>query len=153
LVSENWGILSFARCMLLQRLCHMHLHQAPPRTPLYHVFSTPLTSITTTELNLHLCQTCSILRNTLGIAPQDISVRSLRLSGTMALPIADVDTDKIRLLGRWRSDEMLRYLHVQALPILTPLTDLMVHHGFYSLLPSITNRGKGEQQLQLQVTL
>jgi hypothetical protein len=89
----------------------------------------------------------------LGIAPQDISVRSLRLSGTMALPIADVDTDKIRLLGRWRSDEMLRYLHVQALPIVTPLTDLMVHHGFYSLLPSITNRGKGEQQLQLQVTL
>jgi len=126
----------------------------------------------TTELTLHLRQTCSTLGNTLGIAPQDISICSLHSSSAMALLIADVDTNKIRLLGQWRSDEMLQYLHVQALPIIAPLADLMVHHGFYSLLPSITNRGyKGArvattsytvnscnyklhcEYLQLQVTL
>jgi hypothetical protein len=35
---------------------------------------------------------------------------------TMALLNGGVDTDIIRLIGRWRSDKMLRYLHVQAEP-------------------------------------
>jgi len=47
-----------------------------------------------------------------GITPHEISVRSLRASGAMSLLCAKVDTDMIRLMGRWRSDEMLRYLHV-----------------------------------------
>jgi hypothetical protein len=32
----------------------------------------------------------------------------------MALLCAHVDTEIIHLVGRWCSDEMLRYLHVQA---------------------------------------
>jgi hypothetical protein len=63
-------------------------------------------------------------------------VRSLRASGAMALLCADVDLDHIRLLGRWRSDEMLRYLHVQAFPIVAPLAEQMVRHGFYTLIPN-----------------
>jgi hypothetical protein len=35
----------------------------------------------------------------------------------MALLVSDVDTDIIQLLGRWRSDAMFRYLHLQAEPI------------------------------------
>jgi hypothetical protein len=31
---------------------------------------------------------------------------------------------------------MLRYLHVQAIPVLAPLASLMVHHGFFTLLPN-----------------
>jgi hypothetical protein len=54
----------------------------------------------------------------------------------MALLCAAVDTDIIRLLGRWRSDEMLRYLHVQALPIVAPLAYHMLHHGNFALLPN-----------------
>ncbi len=81
------------------------------------------------------------LGSTVGIAASDMSVRSLRSSGAMALLCADVDTDKIRLLGRWGSDEMLRYLHVQALPIVTPFASLMVRHGHFSFIPS--NRTMG----------
>jgi len=73
--------------------------------------------------------------NNFGIAPEDISARSLRSSGAMALLCATVDTDVIRLLGRWRSDEMMRYLHVQALPILAPLATQMVTHSAFTLLP------------------
>jgi hypothetical protein len=125
----------------LNRLKHMRLHNAPRTTPLYTVFSThagiPQTiTITTTELTQQLRSVCSFLGNAVGLQPCDISVRSLRSSGAMALLCADVDTDKIRLLGRWRSDEMLRYLHVQALPIIAPLSSLMVRHGFFSLLPN-----------------
>jgi hypothetical protein len=57
----------------------------------------------------------------LGIAAIDVSIRLLRSSGAMSLLCAKVDTDTIRLLGRWRSDEMLRYLHIQAFPLLVPL--------------------------------
>ena len=46
--------------------------------------------------------------------PADVSARSLRAAGAMALLCADVDSDRIRLLGRWQSDQMFRYLHVQA---------------------------------------
>jgi hypothetical protein len=71
-----------------------------------------------------------------GIKPADISVRSLRSSGAMALLCANVDTDKIMLLGCWRSDEMLRYLHVQALPIVAPFASQMLHQRHFTLLPN-----------------
>lgn len=32
----------------------------------------------------------------------------------MALLCAGVDSDRLQLIGRWRSDEMFRYLNVQA---------------------------------------
>ena len=53
----------------------------------------------------------------LGFLSQDISAQSLCAAGSMALLYAHVDSDLIRLLGRWRSDEMLRYLHVQVKPV------------------------------------
>jgi hypothetical protein len=54
----------------------------------------------------------------------------------MTLLCAAVDTDKIRLLGRWCSDEMLRYLHVQAFPIVAPLAKQMLQHGNFALIPN-----------------
>jgi len=70
-----------------------------------------------TPLIQQLRQTVTVLRHTVGIHPNDISIHSLRASGAMALLCAHVDTDRIRLLGRWYSDKMLRYLHVQAYPV------------------------------------
>jgi len=56
----------------------------------------------------------------------------------MSLLCAKVDTDIIRLVGRWKSDEMLRYLHVQALPHTARLAQDMVRHGSFTLLPHQT---------------
>jgi hypothetical protein len=72
--------------------------------------------------------------STYGIAPTDISIRSLRSSGAMALLCARVYTNLIHLLGRWHSDEMLHYLHVQTFPIVAPLAAQMLRHGHYSLM-------------------
>jgi hypothetical protein len=72
----------------------------------------------------------------LGIHPKDISARSLRSGGAMALLCTEVDTDKIRLLGRWRSDEMLRYLHIQAYPLTATLAQQMLLHGNFALIPN-----------------
>jgi len=71
-----------------------------------------------------------------GILPNDISIRSLRSSGAMALLCARVDTNTIRLLSRWRLDEMLCYVHVQAFPLVTPLASQMLRQGSYTLIPN-----------------
>ncbi len=53
----------------------------------------------------------------------------------MALLCVAVDPDIIHLLGRWCSDEMLHYLHVQALPVVVPLATQMLQHGNFALIP------------------
>jgi hypothetical protein len=48
---------------------------------------------------------------------------------------AKVDTDLIQLLGRWRSDVMLRYLHLQAQPVMRNFARLMFQGGQFNLIP------------------
>jgi hypothetical protein len=69
-------------------------------------------------------------------AVTDVSIRSTRAGGAMALLCAGVDSDRIRLLGRWRSDEMYRYLFVQAQPVMTGLAAAMFRGGSFRLTPS-----------------
>jgi hypothetical protein len=71
----------------------------------------------------------------LGFDPADITSRSLRAGGAMALLCGRVDTDIIKLVGRWRSDAMFRYLHAQALPLIHNLASVMVRHGSFTLAP------------------
>jgi hypothetical protein len=85
-----------------------------------------------------LCIAATACHSTYGINPADISARSLRAGGAMALLCAGVDTDVIRLVGRWRSDEMLRYLHLQAYPLMHAFASKMLSHGSYTLLPGQT---------------
>ena len=59
----------------------------------------------------------------------------MQAGGTMALLMACVDTDTIRLVGRWRSDVMLRYLRTTAKTFTEGLTSRMVQHGDYALIP------------------
>ena len=53
----------------------------------------------------------------------------------MAPLCSGVDKDIISLIGRWRSDKMMRYLHVQAEPIMRNFSKLMISHSNYNLLP------------------
>ena len=46
------------------------------------------------------------------------------------------DPDVIRLIGRWRSDEMLRYLHVQAYPLMKDYARRMLSSATYTLIPN-----------------
>jgi hypothetical protein len=56
----------------------------------------------------------------------------------MALLNSNVDQDIIRLIGRWRSDASLRYLHVQAQDIMQGFSSRMLQGGTYSLIPAPT---------------
>ena len=54
----------------------------------------------------------------------------------MALLCAQVDANVIQLIGRWRSDEMLRYLHVQTEPVMRDFSSRMLQHGSFTLHPN-----------------
>ena len=56
----------------------------------------------------------------------------------MALLCANTDKETIKLLGRWHSDAMMRYLHQDCLPVMNRLARKMYNHGKYSFLPSQT---------------
>ena len=77
----------------------------------------------------------SLSGENLGFLPKDVSARSLRAADAMALLCSGIDTDIIRLIGRWCSDEMLRYLHLQAEPLMRGFSKRMVTPGNYSMLP------------------
>jgi hypothetical protein len=126
---------------LLSRIRHLCTYNAPMTSPLYLYHDGTWRYIDTTALTSQLRLTVTTLGMHYGLQPDDISVRSLRASGAMALLCARVDTDTIRLLGRWRSDEMLRYLHVQSYPIVAPLASRMLHQGHFSLIPNHQLRG------------
>ena len=49
-----------------------------------------------------------------GLEHTEISVCSHRASGVMALLLGGVDVDVIKIIGRWRSNKVLCYLHTSA---------------------------------------
>ena len=122
---------------LARRVIHLRTHNATPTTPLALVYQeNRWRSIKPADLTSTLRNHVSILGPSLGFRPKDVSVRSLRVAGANALLTAHVDTDIIRIIGRWRSDEMLRYLHVQNGSLMAGYSRLMLTTGDYNLIPN-----------------
>ena len=55
--------------------------------------------------------------------------------GGVALLMARVDPYTIHLVGRWRSDTILRYLHTRAKSFNEGLSAKMFEHSAYTLIP------------------
>jgi len=122
----------------IRRIIHLRQHGAPATTPLasYYDSNNKLCHVTSHAISSALKLAVQVMGVPYGFLPKDISARSLRAAGAMALLCAQVDSDIIRLLGRWRSDEMLRYLHVQAEPVMRNFSSQMLQHGTFTLLPN-----------------
>lgn len=120
---------------IVRRVLHLRAHGAPLSTPLARAF-TPHgpRSVTPSNITHNLRTAVQYLGTDLGFLPTDVSARSLRAGGAMALLVSEVDTDVIQLLGRWRSDAMFRYLHLQAEPITRDFARRMFTAD-YSLVP------------------
>ena len=65
---------------------------------------------------------------------KDVSARSLLTTCAMALLYSGVDRNIIKMIGRWRKDEMLRYLQVQAEPLMRNFYWIMLINGNDSFL-------------------
>jgi hypothetical protein len=120
-----------------RRVLHLRDNNATAATPLctYYMAGSPH-FVTPADISITLKSSVRALGPALGFLQADVSARSLRAAGAMALLCAHVDSDTIRLLGRWRSDEMLRYLTVQAQPIMRNFARMMLQGGRYTLLPN-----------------
>lgn len=124
-------VLALVRCIR-----HLRTDNATPNTPLATCYENGKHAIKPSEVMAALRSSAATLGPALGFLPKDISACSLRVAGAMALLCAHVDTDTIRLIGRWWSDEMLRYLHVQAEPVMQNCSRLMLSGEAFTLLPS-----------------
>lgn len=121
----------------IRRVLHLRMHNGNPAQALARYFvNGEWKPVLPKDITAALRLAVTILGpGNLGFTEADISARSLRAAGAMALLCAQVDTDHIRLIGRWRSDEMLRYLHVQAEPFMRDFASKMLSGGAYYLLP------------------
>ena len=120
-------------------VAHLILHNSPPSTPLHHVYyddagrkravsSSMITSLLRTPAAL-------TIPGHAGVDVNNIAARSLRSSGAiLLLLLGGMDTDRIRILGRWNSDAMFRYLHAHALPLIFGNASLMFQAGHYELV-------------------
>jgi hypothetical protein len=70
---------------LITRIRHLCATNAPLHSPLYTYYDTSWKSVDTTTLTTHLLTSTMTLGGRYGIAPTEISIRSLRSSGAMAL--------------------------------------------------------------------
>jgi len=120
---------------IADQVCHLRTHGASPTTPLcafkegrswFVVTSTMITALLREAVAA--CPGC-------GLTTTDISARSLRASGAMAMLCDGLSTDHIKLFGRWRSDELLTYLHVQAEPVYREVSARMLRGGVYNFVP------------------
>ena len=92
--------------------------------------------MTPPKITAYLKTTVKLFAGTpLGFTHHDVSARSLRVAGAMAVFFSGVDHDIISLIGCWRSNKMMRYVHMQAEPIMWNFSKLMISHGNYNLLP------------------
>ena len=122
---------------IIRRVVHLRELSAPMSTPLARVYhsTNAKSKVTPALITKTLRDAVRYLGTDLGFLPEDVSARSLRAAGATALLVGKVDTNVITLLGRWRSDEMLRYLHLQAEPIMRDFSKIMLNAD-YSLLPN-----------------
>ena len=123
---------------IARRVLHLRHHQAPLSTTLATAFTSAHStkSVKPADITTALRLAVTFLGPSLGFLPSDVSARCLRAAGANALLCGGVDTDVIRLLGRWRSDEMLRYLHTQAGPVTRLFSQKMLAGGSFTLIPN-----------------
>ena len=125
---------------VLCRVAHLTQNNAP-RTTLLHIYysdSGQHRSVTSAMITSLLRAAALTIPGHAGVDPSNIAARSLRSSGAMALLLGGVDPDNIRIVGRWRSDAMFRYLHGHALPLIRDNSHLMFNGGHYNLVPHST---------------
>ena len=125
--------------ILARRVIHIRANTVDTHIPLCTYFTaTSSKCITPRDITESLRDAVLVLGPSLGFLPSDVTARCLRAAGANALLCSNVDTDIIRLLGRWKSDEMLRYLHLQAAPLMSDFARRMLAGGNFTLIPNQT---------------
>ena len=129
---------------VVRRVCYHRLHQSPNTSPLCQYYDTVgrVHFVRSKDITVML-QTIIRLwpvtypTDPLDIQPHEVTARALRAGGATALLVAGVDTNTVQLVGRWKSDAMIRYLHVMATPAVHTYAAKMYSGGHYSFRPGL----------------
>ena len=143
-------------CKSLGRLALLlRRHNAPPETRIcrhYNPADRRWYDAKPVHVTNALRHAATAVRDLTGIDPMLVSARSLRPGGATALLCADVDSDSIKLLGRWKSDAMLRYLRIQAHVVRSNFAQKMLEHGGYTFHPQRLTTYDLTEQTPVHVT-
>jgi hypothetical protein len=98
---------------------HLREHNIASTTPIPTYFESNCRHpIKPNDITLVLLRAICLIGPEVGLTEADVSARSLRAGGAMALLCAQVDDNIICLVGRLQSNDMLHYLHMQARPVM-----------------------------------
>jgi hypothetical protein len=123
----------------IRRIIHLRNNKAPKTAPIASYFhNRKLVTINAKDITDALRLAIVATGHQTGLLPSDINARSLRAGGAMALLNGNIDHNAIRMLGRWHSDSMIRYLHLQSRAIMGQFPSTMFNHGTYDFLPEET---------------
>jgi hypothetical protein len=113
---------------IVRCLTHLRSHNAAATTPLSAVGPT-LHHLTTHSIIKLLRQGGTVYLAMASNPLPPIHLKALHATGAMALLGRDVQTSKIQLIGRWKSDSMLRYLQLQSHATMSHYTNLMLQQS------------------------
>jgi hypothetical protein len=123
----------------IRSLIHLRNNKAPKTAPIASYFhNRKRVTIKAKDITDALRLATVAAGHQTGLLPSDISARSLRAGGAMALLNGNIDHNTICILGRWHSDAMMRYLHLQSRAIMDQFASTMFNHGTYDFLPEET---------------
>ena len=119
-------------CLLLHKYGAPHdaplgTYQEMPYGPLCYIKSSDITKALKSADHVHGTE--------FGIGPDDVSAGCLCYNGDMAILCGGVESSCIRLLGRWKSWTILRYLHLQSQAAMCGLSAAMLQGGRIDMLP------------------
>jgi hypothetical protein len=112
---------------IVRRIEHLRSHHAPPTTALCAV-GPSLKPLETTKLTQLLQQGALVYAASTSNPPPLVHLKALRATGATALLGRNVQTDEIKLLGRWKSDAMIRYLHLQSQQTMSHYSGFMLRN-------------------------
>ena len=87
------------------------------------------------SLTKKLCAACHNTDEALGFQTKHIYDRSLQAGGAMDILLGNIDADTIRLIGRWRSEEMMHCPHIIARHLMKGHVTTTVAAGYHTLIP------------------
>jgi hypothetical protein len=134
-------------------VANLRRQNAPRTTPLHCADTAAKLSVHARHITAALRHAATTIQTITGIDPEKLTARSLRPGGATALLCARIDRDTIKLVGRWKSDAMLRYLHAQAVPAMNNLARAMLQHGIFTFQPQQHEPDQAAGVLHEAVTL
>mmetsp|Transcript_21700 Transcript_21700/g.44755 ORF Transcript_21700/g.44755 Transcript_21700/m.44755 type:complete len:195 (-) Transcript_21700:436-1020(-) len=121
---------------LARRLHYLREHNAPADLPLCaHLINGRWHVITASQVTKILRAAVALYGAPFGLLPHQVSAKSLRSSGALAMLCGGVDTARGRMQGRWLSDVMFHYLSVHQAPLCADIGRRMVRGGNFDTIP------------------